>query len=174
MDNRNQAFGILFSLCCLLSFYGCGGEEDSPEADPIINPDSIPSCGTLEPRVMQDPLTGGSFHCLWCSREWKWTIAAAYPRLFVLIAINCDRLASEAYLEIRDPQRAIVWQQPVKQGDAESHCLRYENPPTGSLTVGLYGHREFLFTTNLVEEFRGSIYLKVFDDRGDLVGFRGP
>ena len=117
-------------------------------------------------------MTGGAFHCLWCSREWKWTLAADSQRLFVVIAVTCDRLASEAYLEIRDPQGVVVWQQPVKQGDAETYCIRYDNPPTGALTVGLYGQRDFPLFKNLTEEFRGSVYLKVFNERGDLAGFR--
>lgn len=172
MDSRNRPVGFLLLLLCLLVFSGCGGEEDLPASDPTMNPDRIPSCETLEPQLFQDPLSGGAFHCLWCNREWKWTLTADSQHLFVLIAVTCDRLGSEAYLQIREPPGAVVWQQQVEQGDNETICIRCENPLTGVLSVRLYGHRDFTLITNLIEEFRGSVYLKVFNEQGDLAGFR--
>jgi hypothetical protein len=174
MDNRNRFIGLLLFLCFWLFFSGCGSEEGVPEPERTWTPDTSPSCEMLKPLVLQDPLTGGAFHCLGCNREWEWTLNADNERVFVLIAVTCTRLASEAYLEIRDPQGVLVWQQPVEQGDDETYCIRYEDPPAGVITVGLYGRLGIPLAMNLLQEFRGSIYLKLFNERGDLLGFRNP
>ena len=114
-------------------------------------------------------MTGSNFHCLWCNREWKWTIPADSRSLFVLIAFTCDYLRSEAYLEIRDGQESIVWQREIRPGDGESYCIRHESPEGEVLSVLLRGSRDFVLLSDLIEEFRGSVYLKVFDERGHLV-----
>ncbi|MGW8322897.1 MAG: hypothetical protein ACWGSD_15210 [Thermodesulfobacteriota bacterium] len=169
MEHRNQ-WTRLFSLLFLwLAFAGCGSGEVTPDTDPTIHPDGAPSCETLEPRLFQDPLTGGEFHCLWCNRNWKWTVPADSRPLFVLIAFTCERLRSEAYLEIRDAQGSIVWQREMRPGVGESYCIRHESPTSEVLSVRLCGTRDLLLLTDLIEEFHGSIYLKVFDGRGHLV-----
>jgi hypothetical protein len=169
MENREQPFRVFVLLCLWLTFSGCGGDDGLRGPDPSLNPDRNPSCETLVPRVLEDPGTGGEFHCLWCNREWTWTLGAHTRRLFVLIAVTCERLGSEAYLEIRDPRGSLVWQQPVKQGEAETYCVLYENPPEGILSVGLYGRRDLLPIRNLIDEFRGSLYLKTFNERGEWI-----
>ena len=112
---------------------------------------------------------GSEFHCLWCNREWKWTIPADSRSLFVLLAFTCERLRSEAYLEIRDAQGSIVWQREIRPGNDETYCIRHESPTGRDLSVHLRGSRDLLVLTDLIEEFRGSVYLKVFDDAGHLV-----
>ena len=169
MEYRNQWTRLFLFLFLWLAVAGCGSEEVAPDTDPTIHPEGPPSCETLEPRVFQDPLTGSEFHCLWCNREWKWTIPADSRSLFVLIAFTCERLRSEAYLEIRDAQASIVWQREIRPGDGESYCIRHESPAGEVLSVRLRGNRDFLLLTDLIEEFRGSVYLKVFNERGHLV-----
>ena len=112
---------------------------------------------------------GSEFHCLWCNREWKWTIPADSRSLFVLLAFTCERLRSEAYLEIRDGRESIVWQREIRPGDGESYCIRHESPAGENLSVHLRGSRDFLLLTDLIEEFRGSVYLKVLDERGHMM-----
>ena len=138
-----------------------------PNPGPIPAPEAVPSCDTLGPLVLQDPLTGGAFHCLWCNQEWKWTIPAERRSLFILIALVCERLRSEAYLEVRDAHRSVVWRREIRQGETTTHCIRDDEPEAGTLSVGLRGSRDLLLATGLIEEFRGSVYLKVFDERGD-------
>jgi hypothetical protein len=169
MEYRNL-WTILFPFLFLwLAVVGCGSEEVKPDADLTLHPDDAPSCKTLESRVFHDPLTGSEFHCLWCNREWKWTIPADSRNLFVLIALNCERLRSEAYLEIREAQESIVWQREIRPGDGESYCIRHESPAGRDLSVLLRGSREFLLLTDLIEEFSGSVYMKIFDEGGRLL-----
>jgi len=169
MYKRNHPHPYLLVLCILLSFPGCGTEEDASETNPLWNPEKIPSCETLAPQVLQDPLTGGEFHCLWCNRQWEWEITTSSPSLFILVAITCEALGSDAYLEIRDAKGAVVWHQQVEQGPGETYCIRHDSPATGTYSVSLYGHRNLLLIRDLTEEFRGSVYLKVFDERGGYV-----
>lgn len=169
MEYRNQWTRLLFFFFLWFAVAGCGSEGVTPEPDPTIPPDGAPSCETLESRLFQDPLTGSEFHCLWCNREWKWRIPSDSRSLFVLIAVTCERLRSEAYLEIRDARESIVWQQEIRPGDDESYCIRHESPAGEALSVRLRGTRELLLVTDLIEEFRGNVYLKVFDERGQLV-----
>jgi hypothetical protein len=58
----------------------------------------------------------------------------------------------------------------VNQGDNKTYCVLLENPIPGTYSVGLYGHQSFLLVRNLMEGFRGSVYLKMFNERGQLVG----
>ena len=160
---------LFLSLFLWLAVAGCGSEEGAPDTDPTIQPDEAPSCETLESRLFQDPLSGSEFHCLWCNREWSWTIPSESRSLFVLISFTCERLRSEAYLEIRDARESVVWQREVGPGDGETYCIRHENPTGGGLSVHLRGSRDLFVLTDLIEEFRGSVYLKVFDDEGRLV-----
>ena len=169
MEYRNQWARLFLFLFLWLALAGCGSEEVTPDTDPNLHPDGAPSCETLESRIFQDPLTGSEFHCLWCNREWTWTIPADSRSLFVLIAFTCERLRSEAYLEIRDAQESIVWQREIRPGDGESYCIRQDSPAGGVLSVRLRGSRDLLFLTDLIEEFRGSVYLKVFNEQGHLV-----
>jgi hypothetical protein len=169
MENRNKRTRLLYLLFFWLALAGCGSEEGTADTDLILHPDGVPSCETLQSRIFQDPLTGSEFHCLWCNREWKWTIPEDSRSLFVLIAFTCDRLRSEAYLEVRDARESIVWQREIRPGDDESYCIRHESPEGEVLSVRLRGSRDLLLLTDLIEEFRGSVYLKVFDKRGHLV-----
>jgi hypothetical protein len=158
---------LLVFLCLTLS--GCGSEEATSEATSIGSPEEAPSCESLEPLVLQDPLTGGEFHCLWCNREWEWTVGGNHPRVFILIHMVCADLDSEAYAAIKDPKGSVLWRQQVKQGQRETTCVVHDNPPRGTYSVGLYGHANLLPTRRLIREFRGSLYLKIFDHRGDLI-----
>ena len=169
MEYRNQWAGLFLFLFFWLAFTGCGSEDVTPDTDPTLRPDGTPSCETLESRLFQGPLTGSAFHCLWCSREWNWTISADSRSLFILISCTCERLRSEAYLEIRDAQESIVWQQEIRPGNDETYCIRHESPGDEILSVRLRGSRDFLLLTDLIEEFSGSVYLKVFNERGHLV-----
>jgi hypothetical protein len=168
MDYQKHWARLFLSLFLWFAVAGCGSEEVTPDTDPTIQPDEAPSCETLESRVFQGPLTGSEFHCLWCNREWKWTIPADSRSLFVLIAVTCERLRSEAYLEIRDARQTVLWQQELRPGDGESYCVRHESPVGEALSVHLRGSRDLLLFSDLIEEFRGSVYLKVFDERGHL------
>ena len=169
MNDRNQMVGLVLLLFLLLVPSGCGSGENVPAPHPAEDPGQAPSCETLRPQLLQDPLTGGAFHCLWCNRQWKWTVAQGQAGLFVVIAVVCEALGSEAFLQIRDAQGSIAWQQAIRQGGSETYCIRQENPLGGAYSVGLYGQRDFLLFRDLIEEFRGSIYLKIFDERGDLL-----
>jgi hypothetical protein len=169
MEYRNQWTRPLLFLFLWFALAGCGSEEVTPETDATLRPDGTPSCETLESRLFQSPLTGSEFHCLWCSPEWNWTIPADSRSLFVLISCTCERLRSEAYLEIRDAQESIVWRREIRPGDDESYCIRHESPMGSVLSVRLRGSRDLLLLSDLIEEFRGSVYLKVFDERGHLV-----
>lgn len=169
MEHRNQWIGLLLFLFFWIALTGCGSEEVTPDTDPTLRPDGTPSCETLESRLFQDPLTGSEFHCLWCNREWSWTIPADSRSLFVLVSCTCERLSSEAYLEIRDAQGSIVWHREIRPGNDETYCIRHDNPTGRDLSVHLRGSRDFLLLTDLIEEFRGSVYLKVFDDVGQVV-----
>jgi len=77
--------------------------------------------------VSLQPVEPG-FHTLYIRSQdlkGKWTLTADNQHLFVLIAVTCDRLGSEAYLEIRDPQGAVVWQQQVEaEGLWQEHHAR--------------------------------------------------
>jgi len=167
MRNRNQPTGVLLLICLWITLSGCGSEEAMSGTDPSVPPEEIPSCETLEPHVLEDPLTGGAFHCLWCNQEWKWTIPSENKSLFILIALTCERLRSEAYLELQDAHRSVVWRQEIRQGDATTYCIRHEDPSGGTLSVSLHGSRDLLLATDLIEEFRGSVYVKMFNERGD-------
>jgi hypothetical protein len=156
-------------LFLLLVPSGCGSGENAPAPRPTGDPGQAPSCETLQPQLLEDPSTGGAFHCLWCNRQWKWTVARGQASLFVVIAVVCEALGSEASLEIRDAQGLIAWQQPIEQGLSETYCIRQDKPLGGTYSVGLYGQRDFLSFRDLIEEFRGSIYLKIFDERGNLL-----
>ena len=83
MGKRSQAAILALHLCLWLALSGCGTEEDASGADPTMTPGQAPSCETLEPLVFEPPLTGGEFHCLWCNREWAWTVPAD-----VALAVN--------------------------------------------------------------------------------------
>jgi len=159
----------LLLLCVLLGTVGCGTDETTSDTNPLWNPEKIPSCETLAPQVLQDPLTGGEFHCLWCNRQWEWDIATSNPKLFILVAITCEDLGSDAYLEIKDAKGTVVWHQQIQPGPGETYCIRHDNPATGAYSVGLYGHRNLLLIRDLIVEFRGSVYLKVFNERGGYV-----
>jgi hypothetical protein len=86
-----------------------------------------------------------------------------------VISVLCEGLGSDAYLEITDAKGAVVWHRQVEQGSDETYCIRYDNPATGTYSVGLYGHRNLLLIRNLMEDFSGSVYLRVFDERGVYV-----
>lgn len=172
MNNRNQPVRLLFPLFFWLAISGCGGEDVSTAPDPALNPEETPSCETLAPLVLQDPLTGGTFHCLWCNREWTWRVPADSRRLFLLIALSCERLRAEAYLELRDSEQSIVWQTTIKQGDRETYCVRHEGMSGGLLSLRLSGTTGLPLIGDLIEEFQGSVYLKVFNERGEPAG--GP
>jgi|GEM_PF-3264630 len=169
MECQERWKRLFLSLFFWLSVVGCGSEEGAPDTDPTIYPSEAPSCETLESRIFQDPLAGSEFHCLWCNREWKWTIPADSRSLFVLIAVTCERLRSEAYLEIRNARQTVLWQREIRPGDGKSFCIRHESPVGEVLSVHLRGSRDLLLLSDLIEEFRGSVYLKVFDERGRLV-----
>lgn len=169
MEYRNQSTRLLLSLFLWLVLAGCGSEGVTPDTDPTLHPDGAPSCETLESRLFQDPLTGSEFHCLWCNREWNWTIPSDSRSLFILISFTCERLRSEAYLEMRDARESIVWQREIRPGDDETYCIRHESPAGEVLSVRLRGSRDLLLLSDLIEEFRGSVYLKVFDERGHLL-----
>jgi hypothetical protein len=169
MQDRKEWSRLFFSLFLWLAVAGCGTEDAAPDTDPSLPRNGPPSCETLGPRLFQDPLTGSAFHCLWCNREWKWTIPSENRNLFVLVSLTCERLRSEAYLEMRDTQGSILWEREIRTGDNESFCIRPESSVDGALTVRLRGSRNLLLFSNLIEEFRGSVYLKVFDERGRLV-----
>jgi hypothetical protein len=81
----------------------------------------------------------------------------------------CEDIGSDAYLEIRDGKGAVVWHQQVKEGAGETYCIRHENPAPGTYSVGLYGHRNLWLIKDLIEDFRGSVYLKAFNERGIYV-----
>jgi hypothetical protein len=168
----NRRPGLLVFLCLGLALSGCGGEDAFQEADVPHGPEVPPSCETLEPRVEEDPLTGGAFQCLWCSREWSWSIPAAAERLFVLIALRCESLHSEAYLEIEDTDGTVLWLGEVEEGDARTYCICHEDPRSGTLSVRLRGGRRIPFAVDLIEEFRGSVYLKIFNEEGERLA--GP
>jgi hypothetical protein len=165
MKNRNPSIRVTLFLCLWLVLPGCGGEEVAPDPDP----GEFSSCETLESQVLQDPLTGGAFHCLWCGREWKWTIHPNTGRMFVLVALTCERLRSRAHLEVKDSHASVVWSEEVQQGDAATYCVAYDRPGVGTWSVRLRGSRDLPFSPGLIEEFRGSVYLKVFNERGALV-----
>lgn len=169
MNHRSEWPGLFLFLFFWLALAGCGTEQVTPDTDPTILPEEPPSCETLEPRIFQNPLTGSEFHCLWCNREWKWTIPADSQGLFVLVAFTCERLRSEAYLEIRDAQESIVWQREIRPGDDETHCIRHGNTASEVLSIRLHGSRDLLLLPDLIKEFRGSVYVKVFNERGHLV-----
>lgn len=167
MKNRNRPIRDLLFICLWMTLFGCGSEGAMPGTGPSLPTEEVPYCQTLEPRVLEDPLTGGAFHCLWCNQEWKWTIPDGKESLFVLIALTCERLRSEAYLEVQDARRLVAWHREIRQGDATTYCIRHEDPSGGTLSVGLHGSRDLLLATGLIEEFRGSVYMKIFDERGD-------
>jgi len=169
MYNRNHPHSYLLVLCALLGLAGCGTEEAASDTNPPWNPEKVPSCETLAPEVLQDPLTGGEIHCLWCNRQWEWEVTTSIQSLYILVAITCEALGSDAYLEIREAKGAVVWHQQVEQGPGETYCIRYESPVKGTYSVGLYGHRNLLLIRDLIEEFRGGVYLKVFNERGGYV-----
>ncbi len=166
MDRRNQAGRHLLFLFALFVPVGCGSEGSLSGTIPLRRPEGIPSCATLEPLVLQDPQTGGAFHCLWCSREWKWTVPPGHPGLFILIDVSCESLGSEAYVEIRDPAASVVWRREIREGDDDTHCIQYADPPAGTYSVRLYGRMDFLLVHDLIEKFDGSLYLKLFNEDG--------
>ncbi len=170
MMNQNLLTGVLLFLCLWAAVSGCGSEEAVPGTGPALPREEIPTCKTLEPRVLEDPLSGGAFHCLWCNQEWEWTVPARNDNLFLLIALTCERLRSTAYLEVEDPRRSVVWRREVRQGDSTTYCIRHEAPSGGTLSVGLRGSGILLPATDLIKEFRGSVYIKVFNEQGDLSG----
>lgn len=172
MENRNLLTTLFSLLCFWLVLSGCGTEEVTPQKDPTHNPGGNPSCDTLEPLVYEAPLTGGEYHCLWCNREWTWTIPANSQSLFVVIALTCERLRSETHLEIRDALGSAIWNQEIEQGESEIYCIRYEGPFSGALSVRLHGSSDLLLVRDLIEEFHGSVYLKVFNARGERLA--GP
>jgi hypothetical protein len=167
MENRNQSTRLLLFIFLCLTTLGCGSEEATPGTGPTLNPTEFSSCETLEPQVFEDPLTGGAFHCLWCSREWKWTIRENTQGLFVLVALSCERLRSAAHLQVKDSHASVVWRQEVRQGDTSTYCIQHEDPTSGTWSLRLRGSRNAPLVGDLIEEFRGSVYLKVFNERGD-------
>ena len=169
MTRHGQTMGLLLLLYSWLVFPGCGSEESSTDTDPALRQDKAASCETLASRLLEAPLTGSEFHCLWCNREWSWTVPAGSPTLFVLIAFTCDHLRSEAFLEVRDARRSVVWQREIGPGYGASHCIRIEDPPGETLSVRLRGSGELPRSTSLIKEFSGSVYLKVFDERSRLI-----
>jgi hypothetical protein len=167
--NRNHPHPYVLALFIVLSLPRCGTEEGAFDTNPLWSPEKTPACETLVSQVLQDPLRGGEFHCLWCRRQWEWEITSSSPSLFILVAITCEALGSDAYLEIRDAKGTVVWHQQIEQGPRETYCIRHDSPATGTYSVGLYGHRNLLLKGNLIEEFRGSVYLKIFDEQGEYV-----
>jgi hypothetical protein len=93
-------------------------------------------------------------------------------RLFILIALRCEGLRSGAFLEILDSDGSLLWLREVKEGDARTYCICHEHPRNGTLSVRLRGGRQIPFAFDLIEEFRGVVYLKVFDQRGERLA--GP
>ena len=167
MDRRNHAGRHLLFLFAFLMSAGCGSEGSLSDTIPLRHPEGAASCETLEPLLFQDPRTGGAFHCLWCSREWKWTVPAGRSSLFILIEVTCERVGSEAYVEIRNPATSVVWRREIREGDGDTQCIHYADAPTGTYSVRLYGRRAFLGVRDLIEEFDGSLYLKLFNERGE-------
>ena len=84
-----------------------------------------------------------------------------------MISCTCERLASDACLEIRDDTGLVLWRQEVRQGDAATYCIRHEDATGGTISIRLRGNRDLLLVTGLIEEFHGSVYVKVFDERGN-------
>ena len=50
-----------------------------------------------------------------------------------------------------------------------TYCIQHEDPTRGTWALRLRGSRDASLVGDLIEEFRGSVYLKVFDDEGHLV-----
>ena len=169
MNRQRGPFHYLLLVCVSLFLRGCGGEAAESEGRLPWNPDRTPPCEALEPLVLQDPLTGGEFHCLWCSREWAWAVAGSHPRLFLVIDLACKDLGSEAYVEIRDPTGSVVWRKKVIPGHRKTACVVLDDPAQGTYSVRLHGSRDLLPAGDLIREFRGSLYLKMFDHHGTLI-----
>lgn len=169
MNLRNRALHPLLPLFALLVHGGCGSEGPWSETTAVQHPEGIASCETLAPLVLQDPRTGGAFHCFWCNREWKWTVPESHPSLFILVDVICECLGSEAHVEIRDPEGSVVWRREIRPGSGETHCIRYADPPSGTYSLRLYGRQAFLLMEELIEEFDGSLYLKLFNERGECI-----
>ncbi len=174
MINRHQPVIPLFLLCFWLAASGCGSGEDEGGADPATNSGEPPTCETLASLVLQDPLRGGTFHCLWCSRQWKWRVAADSGRLFLLISLTCERLRGRARLELCDSEQSVVWQREIRQGDRETFCIRHEQLSGGVPSLRLHGTRGVPLMGNLIEEFQGSVYFKILNDRGEPAGIPVP
>ena len=109
MCDREHPRPCLLLLCVLLSLPGCGTDEGATHMIPLRDLEKMPTCESLAPQVLQDPLRGGEFHCLWCNRQWDWEVTTSIASLFMLVTIMCEDLGSDAYLEIRDAKRAVVW-----------------------------------------------------------------
>ncbi len=166
MATRNRSIILVSVLCFWYALCGCGTEGVRPQTSQTEDPEPSSSCASLEPLVLQPPLTGGEFHCLWCNRKWTWAMPVDHKSPFILVALKCERLRSRAYLELRDANASVVWQREIEQGEDMIHCLQPAEIPSGPFTIHLRGTREFLMVRDLIEEFRGSVYLKVFDERG--------
>ncbi len=154
-------------ICFWLSLSACGTEDFTLEDRPEERPGESPSCESLEPLVFDWPVTGGAFHCLWCNRQWTWAVPEDAGNAFILVAWTCERLRSQATLELRDGHGSMVWQDRVEQGHEAIHCIRYQQHLRQPLHLRLSGTRDVFLIEGLIEEFRGGVFFKVFDERGN-------
>ena len=164
--NRSPSHCTLFLALLCFAAGGCG-EERPPGASPSLEPPT--SCTTLTERLDRPPLTGGTFHCLGCSRQWSWRTDGTLETLWFVVGLRCERLGSDAKLRIVDPPGRTIWQHAVEEGDSEAYCIREDRPPEGAYTIVLHGQGALPSGNDLIREFQGQVLLKAFDDGGRVV-----
>ncbi len=148
----------VLGLCPGLS--GCG--TDGEIEDSFTNPTHPPtlSCSDLE---IQDPVTGGTFTCIACNREWQWDIQHPVERIFFLVDLTC-RDTTGGRLRIIHPKGSVLWQQEIEKGAQPRFCVPLEDPSRGLYKLSLCGPPPLNLTS-----FAGSISINLYDHRGGMI-----
>jgi hypothetical protein len=146
-------------LVLVLSVPACGSPEDAPDRL-FPTPQEERSCKDLS---LGDPRTGGTFHCVACSRHWRWEVRAPTTALFVVLELDCGS-ATDAHLSVLAPGGIPVWQKPMRAGERGSICVPHRPADEGTYVLQLSGEGPEALTC-----FSGSVWFSVYDQHGKQI-----
>jgi len=113
-------------------------------------------------------MTGGTFHCTACSRQWEWQLEEPARALYLLLDLEC-LATTGARLSLLDPHESPVWEMDVRGGERGRACVAHESAPPGRYRLRLDGSppgRGIAF-------FAGSVWANVYNHRGERLSPAG-
>lgn len=157
--------GIFTTTALGLCLAACGGEgvPHAPHVPP--EPDPVLSCRDLH---LTAPMTGGTFHCAACSREWDWHLVEPVRALYLVLDLEC-LATTGARLSLLDPHETPVWEMEVRAGERGRACVAHESAPPGRYRLRLDGSPP----GPGIAFFAGSVWANVYTNRGERLSPAG-